>query len=122
MMPASTPLEDHFLRPRNAGLLEGAQVQIQVDNPVCGDTLKLYLQCAGGRVTAARFQVYGCPAAIAAGSLLTELIQGKTRSELGGITQDTIARALGGLGLDQAHAAILAGDALARAQAEWRDP
>ncbi len=119
-MQAESPLDDHFLRPRNAGVLEGAELKIQVENPVCGDLLKLSLKLEKGRVIDARFQVYGCPAAIASGSLLTELLKGRTLEGLGQITQDAIALALGGLGTDKVHAAVLARDAIQAAMNEWR--
>jgi len=119
--PADSPLDDHFFRPRNAGVLEAADLEVQVDNPVCGDTLKLYLRRDAGRVAEARFQVYGCPAAIAAGSVLTEVLRGRSRAELGAITQDVIAKALGGLGVEKAHAALLASDAAQAARSQWKE-
>ena len=120
MPPSRSPLDDHFQKPRNAGVLDGADLHVQADNPVCGDTLHLYLKRgADGRVSACKFQVYGCPAAIAAGSLLTEILPGCLSSDLGNWTQDAISEALGGLGTDQVHAAVLASDAVAKAREAW---
>lgn len=119
-MEAASPLDDHFHRPRNAGVLPGADLQVQVENPVCGDLLKLYLRREKGRVVDSRFQVYGCPAAIASGSLLTELLRGRSFEELGQVTQDVIVKALGGLGTDKLHAAVLARDAVQAALYEWK--
>ncbi len=119
-MTALPPLDDHFRKPRNAGVLEGADLQVRVDNPVCGDILQLYLKRdAAGRVSDCKFQVYGCPAAIAAGSLITELVRGATSSDLRGITREAISKALGGLGTDKIHAAVLALDALQAAILQW---
>jgi len=113
-------LDDHFRRPRNAGVLEGADLSVRVDNPVCGDILHLYIRRSeDGRVAACKFQVYGCPAAIAAGSLLTDLLRGCSRAELEQFAQERIMVALG-LGNDQQHAALLAADAVRAALREWR--
>ena len=115
------PFDDHFRNPRNAGVLEGADVAVRVDNPVCGDILHLYLaRDSGGRVEACKFQVYGCPAAIAAGSLLTELLQGSSVDDLRSMTQESISTALGGLGSGQVHAALLAYDAVQAAAQKWK--
>lgn len=120
-MKTPSPLDDHFLSPRNAGLLEGADLSVRADNPVCGDVLHLYLKRdADGRVAACRFQVYGCPAAIAAGSLLTELLRGASREDADRLSQAAIAGALGGLGSDKLHAAILAREAVAAAVRDWK--
>jgi NifU-like protein len=119
--PPSTPLDDHFRSPRNAGVLEGADLSVRVENPVCGDVLHLYLKRdAGGRVEASKFQVYGCPAAIAAGSLLSEAVRGRTAEEIARLTKNDISSALGGLGADKAHAAVLARDAIEAALRAWR--
>jgi NifU-like protein involved in Fe-S cluster formation len=102
-------------------VLEGADVSVRVDNPVCGDVLHLYLKRdAGGRVEASKFQVYGCPAAIAAGSLLSEAVRGRSAEEIDRLTKDDISTALGGLGADKVHAAVLARDAIDAALREWR--
>lgn len=110
-------------------------MHVEVENPVCGDVLHLYLKLgrrdipeqeaaqrndAGeARVSTARFQVYGCPAAIAAGSLLTEILVGRTREEVAGITENDIDRVLGGLSTEKIHAAVLARDAITRALDFW---
>ena len=118
-----SPLDEHFCHPRNAGILEEADLQVRADNPVCGDILHLYLKRdSHGRVARCKFQVYGCPAAIAAGSLLTEMVRGASAEEIGKISQDAISKALGGLGTDRAHAAILAWDALQAAISMWNQP
>ena len=115
-------LEEHFRSPRNAGALEGADISVRVENPVCGDILHLYLKRdAQGRVAASKFQAYGCPAAIAAGSLLTELVRGRSVQGLRGLTQDAVSKALGGLGSDKIHAAVLAGDAVLAAVTQWKE-
>jgi NifU-like protein involved in Fe-S cluster formation len=115
-----TPLDDHFHAPRNAGVLAGADVAVKVENPVCGDVLHLYLKRGtAGRVEACTFQVYGCPAAIAAGSLLTESLKGLAPEEMRALTRERITSALGGLTAEKAHAAVLARDAIEAALAHW---
>lgn len=114
------PLDEHFLRPRNAGKLESADLSVAVENPVCGDLLKLQVRREGGRIAEARFQVYGCPAAISAGSVLTELLGGKGLDELEPLVATILNAALGELVGGQAHAAVLARDALEALLREWR--
>jgi nitrogen fixation NifU-like protein len=114
------PLEDHFRNPRNAGVLADADFKIRAENPVCGDVLDLYVRRdAEGRVAACRFQVYGCPAAIAAGSVLTELVEGASLEELRAIDAQRVSRALGSLPEENYHACVLAADAVALALRRW---
>ncbi|MCZ6792706.1 MAG: iron-sulfur cluster assembly scaffold protein [Planctomycetota bacterium] len=114
------PLEDHAWKPRNLGVLEGADLHIQVENPVCGDILHLYVKRTAGRVVSSTFQVFGCPAAIAAASVLTEALAGKGPAELRELTAREIDEALGGLPAGKAHAAELAVSAVSRVLGEWK--
>ncbi|MBI4586794.1 MAG: iron-sulfur cluster assembly scaffold protein [Planctomycetes bacterium] len=110
---AAPAFEDHFRNPRNAGVLEGADGKIEVENPVCGDLLHLYWKLSPERrIARATFQVYGCPAAIAAGSMLTELVIDQDLPALNRLSPEEIAHALGGLSRESFHAAVLASDAL----------
>lgn len=94
-------------------MLEDPSGRIEVENPVCGDILSLtWTLSPEGRIQRARFQVYGCPAAIAAGSVLTELIAGADTARLDSLGARDIDRALGGLGPQRYHAAVLAADAV----------
>lgn len=114
------PLDDHFKNPRNAGLLEGADLHVEVENPVCGDILHLHVRRgADDRIAAICFQAYGCPAAIAAGSILTELVVGNGPGELRELTTGTIDEALGGLPAGKGHAADLAFSAVAEVLRNW---
>jgi len=103
---------DHFKNPRNAGELPGASATVEVSNPVCGDIMQLAVRFSEDRITEARFKTRGCVTAIACGSLLTELIRGKTLEEAGRITYDQISDALGGLPPATVHGSQLACDAL----------
>ncbi len=117
----TTLLDEHFRAPRNVGALDDADLQVEVDNPVCGDVLRLSLRCgADGVVEDARFQVNGCPAAIAAGSVLTELLMHKSRDEVACIDSATVDAALGGLAAESRHVAVLACDAVRSVVERWQ--
>ncbi len=103
---------DHFQNPRNAGELAGATAVVELTNPVCGDVLRLAARVEGGRVAEARFKCSGCVPAMAAGSLLTELVTGRPVEELRGITEGEVIQALGGLPPASRHAAQLAMETL----------
>ncbi len=103
---------DHYRNPRNTGVLEGADAVGKAENSACGDVLHLYLQIEEGRVRAARFQTFGCAAAIAAGSRLTEMVTGLTLDELRGIRRQDVVDALGGLPPMKIHCSVLAEDAI----------
>jgi nitrogen fixation NifU-like protein len=105
-------LLDHFKNPRNAGDLPDASATVEVSNPVCGDVLRLSARVEEGRIAEARFKTQGCVAAIAASSVLTELLRGKGVREVNSITPEEISGALGGLPPATFHAAQLCGDAL----------
>lgn len=103
---------NHFKNPRNAGDLPDATAEVEVSNPACGDVLKLSIRTANGRIEAIRFKASGCVTAIACGSVLTELVQGKSLEEAERITAEEIGRTLGGLPAESTHGAHLARDAL----------
>jgi nitrogen fixation NifU-like protein len=111
---------DHFERPRNNGELDDANAVGFMTNPVCGDTLLLMLRVSDGRIEAARWQSDGCVASIAASSLLSELVLGKSIAEAESITREAIVEALGGLPLSKLHSSVLAADALHQALADWK--
>lgn len=104
---------DHFEHPRNAGLVTSPDVSAQVENPACGDILKLTAKVSDGLVTDVKFLAQGCIPAIACGSALTELVIGKTVKEAAGIRREDLLRELGGLPGTSTHAGHLAMDALA---------
>jgi nitrogen fixation protein NifU and related proteins len=106
-------LLEHFRNPHNAGELLDATATIEVTNPVCGDVLRLAVRVDNGRIAAARFKTQGCVAAIAASSVLTDLLATKTPGEARRITPEQISAALGGLPPATFHAAQLCADAVA---------
>jgi nitrogen fixation NifU-like protein len=106
---------DHFQNPRNVGELSDANAQASVSNPVCGDVLHLMLKIDDGRIAEVCFKTFGCEAAIAASSLLTEMIKDKTITDVQDITPEMITAALGGLPKIKLHASALAEEALKEA-------
>jgi nitrogen fixation protein NifU and related proteins len=108
----SERLLDHFRNPRNVGELPDPAVRVEVVNPACGDILRLCARLGDGRVIKTAFKARGCPASIAAGSALTELMSGKSPSELQAVRAGDIEMALDGLEPASKHAAELCVDAI----------
>jgi nitrogen fixation NifU-like protein len=109
---------DHFQNPRNAGELNNATASVTVSNPVCGDVLKVAVRVERDEIVAARFLCRGCTTSIACASRLTELLIGKTASEIQKITADVLAAALGEFPPETIHGAHLAADAAQTLAAE----
>ena len=104
---------DHFRNPHNAGELADANGIAEVTNPVCGDILRLSVHINSRKIDAVRFKTQGCVAAIAASSVLTDLLTGKSVDDARAITPQQISDALGGLPPATFHAAQLCCDAVA---------
>ncbi|HOS93203.1 MAG TPA: Fe-S cluster assembly scaffold protein NifU [Armatimonadota bacterium] len=111
---------EHIASPRNVGVLEDADGVGTVGNPVCGDMMKIYIKVNGDRIDDIRFQTFGCGAAIATSSILTELAKGKSLDEAMAITRDTVARELGGLPAQKMHCSNLAADGLHEAIRDYQ--
>lgn len=107
-MSYSTKFKDHLAHPRNAGELPGANAIADETNPICGDRLRLSLIIKDNRIETARYLAYGCPPTLVCGSILTELISGKTTSEAKQLTRAELLDAIGGLPSRKHHAAALA--------------
>ena len=103
---------DYFSNPRNAGDIEAADGVGQVGNPVCGDVIRISIRVADDRVADVKFKTFGCVAAVAASSMITELAMGRTLREAGTISNDDVAEALGGLPAAKLHCSNFAADAL----------
>jgi nitrogen fixation NifU-like protein len=104
---------DHFEHPRNAGEVLDADATVQVENPACGDILKLSMKIADGHIADIRFLAKGCVPAMACGSALTELVKGRTVEAASHLRREELVLAVGGLPEASAHASHLAMDALA---------
>ncbi|HXM43895.1 MAG TPA: iron-sulfur cluster assembly scaffold protein [Bryobacteraceae bacterium] len=116
----SARLLDHFQNPRNVGELPPPAVTVEVSNPVCGDILRLSVEFRDGHVARASYKTRGCTASIAAGSVLTELLAGKSGPGIAAIRPADVENAVGGLSAESKHAALLAVDAV-RALLRKRD-
>jgi nitrogen fixation NifU-like protein len=103
---------DHFRNPRHAGDLPGANAVVEVNNPVCGDILRLSARLEGNQIAEIAFKTQGCVVAIAASSVSAGLLAGKSRQEAREITAATISDRLGGLPPATFHAAQLCVDAI----------
>lgn len=108
----SERLIEHFTHPRNAGELAPPAVSADAQNPACGDLMRLWVRFENGAVAEARYQVKGCTASIAAGSALTVWMAGKSQAELAALQPAAIDQALGSLGPESRHAAVLCVDAV----------
>ena len=107
---------EHFKNPRNVGEIDDPSGRGKVGNPVCGDIMELHIKVDdNGVITDARFKTFGCGAAIASSSMLTELIKGKTIEEVKKLSNETVLDALGGLPPTKVHCSLLAEEALNKA-------
>lgn len=112
MSTYSEKVMDHFNNPRNMGEIENPGGVGKAGNPVCGDIMNLYIQVDNDRIVDARFKTFGCGAAIATGSMVTQMIKGKTLNEALEISNRAVVEALDGLPPIKMHCSVLAEAAL----------
>jgi len=103
---------EHFRNPRNVGEIPDADGIGNVGNPICGDIMRLYIKVKDNVITDAKFKTFGCGAAIATSSMVTELVKGKTIEEALKVSNSAVAEALGGLPKIKMHCSMLAEEAL----------
>jgi nitrogen fixation NifU-like protein len=108
----SAQLLDYFQNPRNSGEVSSPDAAAQVENPACGDVLKLSAKVADGRISEIRFRAKGCVSAMACGSALTELLHGRSLEQARSLRREEIVEAVGGLPEASIHASHLAMDTL----------
>lgn len=111
---------DHFMNPRNVGDMENADGVGIEGNPTCGDAMKIYIKVENGRIVDAKFKTFGCGAAIAVSSMVTEMVKGKTLDEALAISKETVANELGGLPPQKMHCSNLGADALKKAIDDYK--
>ena len=108
----SDKVMDHFMNPRNVGDIPGADGVGEVGNPVCGDMMTFYVKVKDDRLAEVKFKTFGCGAAIAVSSMVSEMATGKTLDEAMKITNESVAEELGGLPKNKMHCSNLGADAL----------
>lgn len=116
----SEKVMDHFRNPRNVGEIENPDGIGNVGNQICGDVMELYIKVKDNVITDAKFKTFGCGAAIATSSMVTEMITGKTIEEALEISNEAVAEALDGLPAAKMHCSVLAEDALKSAIEDYR--
>jgi len=111
----SEKVMEHFMQPRNVGEIEDADGVGEVGNPVCGDMMTFYIKVNDNRLADVKFKTFGCGAAIAVSSMVSEMAKGKTIEEAMAITNNSVAEELGGLPKNKFHCSNLGADALHKA-------
>lgn len=112
---------DHFKNPRNMGEMKNPSAEGVVGNPTCGDVMKIMIKVEEDKIKEIKFQTFGCAAAIASSSALTEIAKGKTLDEAKKITNEDVAKYLGQLPPIKIHCSNLAADALKKAIKDWEE-
>ena len=117
----SKTVMEHFKTPKNVGVLDDADGVGELGNPLCGDMMTIYLKIEEEHIKDIRFQTFGCGAAIAVSSMLTEIAKGKSLDEAKQITNKDVAEALEGLPKNKLHCSNLGADALQMAIKDYED-
>jgi nitrogen fixation protein NifU and related proteins len=118
-LPYSEKVMDHFNNPRNVGEIADASGIGTVGNPICGDVMKMYLLIEKDTIVDAKFKTFGCGAAVATSSMVTEMVKGKTIEQALQISNKAVAEALGGLPAVKMHCSVLAEEALRSALKDY---
>ena len=116
----SEKVMDHFTNPRNVGEIENHDGEGTVGNPTCGYMMTIYIKVKDDKIDDIKFKTFGCGAAIATSSMITELAKGKTVDEAYAISRDDVADSLDGLPKVKMHCSNLAADALQKAIEDYR--
>ena len=112
---------EHFSNPRNIGEIKNADGVGEVGNPVCGDMMSFYINVEDDKIADIKFKTFGCVAAIAVSSMVTEMAMGKTLDEAKKITKKSVAESLEGLPKEKMHCSNLGADALAKAIEDYEN-
>jgi nitrogen fixation NifU-like protein len=117
----SEKVMEHFANPRNIGEIKEADGVGEVGNPVCGDMMSFYIKVKDNKIDDIKFKTFGCVAAIAVSSMVTEMAYGKTLEEAKKITKQSVAASLDGLPKEKMHCSNLGADALAKAIEDYEN-
>ena len=112
---------DHFSNPRNVGEIEDADGVGEVGNPVCGDMMSFYIKVEDDKISDIKFKTFGCVAAIAVSSIVSEMAKGKTLNEAKTITRKSVAESLDGLPKEKMHCSNLGAEALGKAIEDYEN-
>lgn len=112
---------EYFRNPHNMGRMENPDGIGKVGNPVCGDVMWIYIKVKDNVIIDSKFETFGCVAAIATSSILTDLVKGKTIEEAIKITNKDVVRELGGLPSIKMHCSLLAEEGIRKAIQDYRD-
>ncbi len=115
----SEKVMEHFLNPKNVGIIENADGVGEVGNARCGDIMKMYLKIEDDTIKDVKFETFGCASAIASSSMATEMIKGKPVSEAITLTNKAVAEALDGLPAHKMHCSVLAEEAIKKALEDY---
>lgn len=119
MEPYNEKVIENYANPKNVGKIENADGVGEVGNPVCGDIMRMYLKVENNKIVDAKFQTFGCGAAIESSSVSTEMIKNKTLEEALQITNKDVVNELGGLPPVKLHCSVLAEEAIRKAIADY---
>ena len=117
----SEKVMDHFQNPRNSGIIDNADAVGETENEICGDKIKIYINIVDNKIKDIKFKTFGCGAAIAASSMMTEMAKGKSLEEVLKIENKDIAEALGGLPSEKMHCSNIPADALHEAIENYKN-
>ena len=117
----SEKVMDHFANPRNVGEIKDASGVGEVGNPVCGDMMKFYIKVENNIIKDVKFKTFGCGAAIAVSSMVSEMAMGKPIEEALALTNEAVAKELGGLPPNKMHCSNLGADALHKAIEDYKN-
>ncbi len=116
----SEKVMDHFMNPRNVGEIPDADGVGMEGNPTCGDAMQIFIKVENDIIVDAKFRTFGCGAAIAVSSMITEMVKGKTLNEALQISKEAVQQELGGLPPQKMHCSNLGADALRKAIEDYR--
>ena len=117
----SEKVMDHFMNPRNVGVIDDASGVGEIGNAKCGDIMKIYLKIENDIIVDVKFETFGCGSAIASSSMATEMIMGKSIHEALALTNKAVAEALDGLPAHKMHCSVLAEEAIKKALQDYFD-